>query len=119
MDNAITVIIPEWVPARGPEVMPARQSWSPPAEISLEALEKALRDLLSMFNRLDSEGGNFQIDETKVTVGATKDNNGNIKLGLSAKILGLLSGEGSAQIEQSRAENQLFEIRIKRKVQSG
>ena len=115
MTNEIVVIYPDTAKSE-PRILAAKREWVP-GKVDLTPLEADLKNLIALFEKLETTGSRYEVGEAKVTVGMAKDSEGKIHLGISAKVLHLLTGEVSTEFGQAKSENQLLEITIRRKSQ--
>lgn len=86
--------------------------------VSVGELEDDLKQLMGVFESLESVSKNYVIDEAKTTIGVAIDKEGKVHLGFSAKILALFGIEAGAEKGTKHSSNELIEIKIKRKVSS-
>lgn len=113
MSYEINVLYPK---RREKAVIPlAAQSELIPAKIDLKSLETDLLSLIKMLNKLESEETKYSVDEVKLGVGMVEDSEGKIRIGFAASILTFFRGEASSESGQRISQNQLFEVRIRKK----
>jgi len=86
--------------------------------VSVGEVEDDLKQLIGVFENLESVGKNYVIDEAKTTIGVAMDKKGKVHLGFSAKILALFGIEAGAEKSTKHSANELIEITIKRKAPS-
>jgi len=86
--------------------------------VSVGELEDDLKQLIGVFENLESVSKNYVIDEAKTTIGVAMDKQGKVHLGFSAKILALFGIEAGTEKGTKHSSNELIEITIKRKVPS-
>lgn len=95
------------------EVLLARKEWTR-EEIDLAGIEAGLKGLIAVFDSLESASSKYRIDEAKLTIGLTKDEDGKLHATITASILNLLKGSVGAEFAQGISENRLVEVTIKR-----
>lgn len=84
-------------------------------ELPLDETKRVLKQLLSIFESLETVSESYCVDEAKTTVGIMRDEYGKLRAGLSAKILDLIGIEVGGKKGRRRTVNELLEITIKRK----
>ena len=116
MDNTITVVYPQpSKPSKKKEgILAARTEWRAQG-IDFSPIENDLRKLITMFDNLSKGDSKYEVNEARLSVGFGRNTNGDIQVGISAKIFPFFSAEGGGKVESSRSENQLFEIVVKKK----
>ena len=115
MKDTLTIVYPERVKSPKSDILAAKTEWKA-QEIDFSSIENDIKKLMTMFDNLGSATSKYEVNEAKFSVGFGKDTEGNIQIGISAKIIPLLfSTEAGGKVESSRSENQLFEIVIKKK----
>ena len=86
--------------------------------VSVGELEDDLKQLIGIFENLESVSKKYVVDEAKTTIGVAMDKQGKVHLGFSAKILALIGIEAGTEKGTKHSSNELIEITIKRKVPS-
>jgi hypothetical protein len=115
MKNTLTIVYPEQARPQKRRILAAKMEWKA-EEIDFSPIENDIRKLMTMFDNLGSSTSKYEVNEAKLSVGFGKDIEGNIQIGISAKIIPFLfSAEAGGKVESNRSENQLFEIVIKKK----
>ena len=113
MSYEINVLYPK--PKEKPPRVMAALSELKPGKIDLKSLKTDLRRLIKMLEKLESEETKYGVDEVKLTVGITEDAEGKIHIGFAASLFSLFRGEAGAESGERISQNQLFEIRIRKK----
>lgn len=116
MENTITIVYPQPIkPSRKKgRILAARTEWSAQG-VDFSPIEDDLKRLMTMFDHLSNADSKYEVNEARLSVGFGKNTDGNIQVGISAKIFPFFSAEGGGKFESSRSENQLFEIVVKKK----
>jgi hypothetical protein len=111
MGGKIFVAYPE--EEEKPKEMMLAKKWSR-AELDLTQIETDIKQLITMLDNISATGSKYEVDEAKLTVGLTKDENGKVNATIAASFLNLLKGSAGGELSEGISENKLFEIVIKR-----
>jgi len=111
MSKKIFVAYPE--EEEKPKEMMLAKKWAR-NEIDLEQVENDLKNLIAIFDHLETNNSKYRVDEAKLTVGVTKDEEGKLHATIAASLLNLIKGTMGGELTQGVSENRLFEITIKR-----
>ena len=114
MSKKIFVIYPEETREKTQEMIFARTQLVR-AEIDLAQTEKDLKNLIAMFENIEGPDSKYKIDEAKLTVGLTKDEEGKLQASVAAGFFSFVKGLVGGEVGERISENKLFEITIKRK----
>lgn len=111
MSKKIFVAYPE--EEEKPKEMMLAKRWNR-NEIDLAQVENDLKNLIAIFDHLETDNSKYRVDEAKLTVGVTKDEEGKLHATIAASLLNLIKGTMGGELTQGISENRLFEITIKR-----
>jgi hypothetical protein len=111
MGGKIFVAYPE--EEEKPKEMLLARKWSR-TELDLTQIETDIKQIIAMLDNISATDSKYKIDEAKLTVGLTKDENGKINATIAASLLNLIKGSVGGELSQEISENKLFEIVIKR-----